>query len=219
MFNITLISTEHRQDGKCNSDELLNIIETINPDLIFEEEVNDEKFQRYYNEDSSSLSLEIQTIKAYLKKYEIPHIPVDVEVNFNFQEWDYMFETFKSYQVYKELLHEHCSLRNQDGFKYLNSEKCMEIFDKMQAAEKQIIEFSGFKKERLSRIYSTFHEKHDARENAMLQKICEYCDDNEFKQAVYLVGYAHRKSMIQKINELQQKVETKLKWTFYNEKT
>lgn len=41
MFNIVLISTEHREFGNCNSDELCKILESINPDVIFEEEPND----------------------------------------------------------------------------------------------------------------------------------------------------------------------------------
>jgi hypothetical protein len=37
MYNITLICTVHRENGKCNSEELYNIIEKINPEIIFEE--------------------------------------------------------------------------------------------------------------------------------------------------------------------------------------
>jgi len=37
MYNITLICTSHRNAGKCNSKELYRIIETINPEIIFEE--------------------------------------------------------------------------------------------------------------------------------------------------------------------------------------
>jgi len=34
---ITLVATVHREGGKCNSDELYNIIEKISPEIIFEE--------------------------------------------------------------------------------------------------------------------------------------------------------------------------------------
>ena len=158
MYNITLISTEHRESGKCNSDELYKIIETLNPDVIFEEETNDEKFQEYYNKENSFNSLEVQSIKKFIQNHNIKHIPVDIKTNFNYREWDYMFETFKKYNVYKQTIKEHCELRDKDGFSYLNSEKCMELFDKMKTTERQLIEFSGINRDELLRIYNSFHK-------------------------------------------------------------
>jgi len=35
MPNITLISTVHKEIGKCNADELCEIIEKISPEVIF----------------------------------------------------------------------------------------------------------------------------------------------------------------------------------------
>jgi hypothetical protein len=40
MYNITVISTDHTESGKCNSDELYKIIKSINPEVIFEEMPN-----------------------------------------------------------------------------------------------------------------------------------------------------------------------------------
>jgi len=50
MQNVILISTEHLDSGKCNSDELLKIIETINPEVIFEEQPNDDKYTTCYTD-------------------------------------------------------------------------------------------------------------------------------------------------------------------------
>ena len=41
MYNITFIGTCHGKYGKCNSDELYKIIESISPDVIFEELTQD----------------------------------------------------------------------------------------------------------------------------------------------------------------------------------
>ena len=216
MCNVTLISTEHRESGKCNHDELHKIIESLNPDVIFEEERNDDTFQKYYSEEYSFNSLEVQCIKKYLQNHNIKHIPVDIELNQAFEEWDYMFYTFKKYNVYKQILNEHCALRDKDGFTYLNSEKCSELFDKMKTAERQIIEFSGINKNELIRIYDLFHKEHDNRENAMLLNIYNYSKENSYNQAVFLLGYAHRKSMMQKIMEYKKKEDFKLNWIFFN---
>jgi hypothetical protein len=218
MRSITLISTEHRASGKCNPDELLKIISTLNPDVIFEEETNDDVFRKYYDDfQNSSLSLEIQCIKKYLQNHNAKHIPVDIEPNqfMSFQQWDYMFGTFGKYDVYKKLEKQHCALRDGEGFKYLNSEKCMDLFDEMKATEKQLIEFSGISKNYLLEIYQLFHKEHDNRENAMLQNIYNYSRENQYDKAVFLLGYAHRMPMIQKIQRIEKEENLKLNWTIY----
>lgn len=218
MHKVTLVSTEHRESGKCNSEELIKILESINPDIIFEEETDDEKFYKYYNEENIFNSLEVKSIKKYLRNHDVKHIPIDLKTNFNYKEWDYMFDTFKKYNVYKQILKEHCILRDNDGFAYLNSEKCTELFDKMKATERQLIEFSGLNKNELLRIYNSFNKEHVNRENAMLLNIYNYSKENQFNQAVFLIGYAHRKSMIEKITAYEPSENFKIHWTFYMNK-
>lgn len=218
MYKITLISTEHRESGKCNSDELYKIIVSINPDVIFEEETDDEKFQKYYYIENSFSSLEVQCIKKYLQNHDIKHIPVDIKSNFNYREWDYMFDVFKKYNVYKQILKEHCTLRDKDGFSYLNSKKCTDLFNKTKGVERQLIDFSGINKNALLRTYDSFHKEHHTRENAMLLNIYNYSKENQYNQAVFLLGYAHRKSIIEKITAYEQTENFKLNWTFYHDK-
>lgn len=219
MQNVTLISTEHVESGKCNSDELHKIIESINPDIIFEEETNDDTFQKYYNEENSFNSLEVQCVKKYLQNHVIEHIPIDIGLSqfVNFREWDYMFDNFKRYNVYNQIVKKHCTLRDKDGFTYLNSEECTELFEIMKSTERQIIDWSGINKNELVRIYNLFHQEHDNRENGMLQNIYYYSKENQYKRAVFLLGFAHRKSIIQKIKEHKTKETPKLNWIFYND--
>ncbi|KAF0198895.1 MAG: hypothetical protein FD166_886 [Bacteroidetes bacterium] len=219
MYNITLISTEHRESGKCNTSELHKIIESISPEVIFEEETNDERYQKYYNEENSYNSLEIQCIKKYLLNHDIKHVPVDAEPNqyLTFQEWDYMFDTFKKYSAYNQIVKEHCTLRDREGFSYLNSEACMEIHEKMKITERQLIEFSGINKSELLRIYKLFHKEHDFREGTMILNIYNYSKENQYNKAVFLIGYAHRKSITQKIIEYEKRENLELIWTFYND--
>jgi hypothetical protein len=218
MNNITLISTEHRTSGKCSPDELYKIIESINPEVIFEEETNDDTFHKHFNDvQNSSLSLEIQCIKKYLQNHNVKHIPVDIEPNqyLSFSEWDYMFNTFRKYDMYKRIEKQHCAFRDIEGFAYLNSKKCLELFDEIKITEKQLIEFSGINKNSLLQIHQLFHKEHDNRENEMLLNIFNYTKENQYSEAVFLLGYAHRKSMMKKIQRSEEKGELKLNWTFY----
>ncbi len=216
MASVILISTEHRESGNCNSGELCKIFESINPDVIFEEETNDDKYQSYYNDANSFKSLEVQAIIKYKQKHSIRHIPVDATPNqyLSFHDWDYLFNTFNKYDAYKQIVKEHCTLRDKFGFAYLNGEKCSDIFNKMKIAEKQIIEFSGINKNELARIYALFHQEHDYRENMMLTNIYNFGRENHYKQGVFLIGFAHRSSIVKKIKNYQANGNAKICWTF-----
>lgn len=218
MPDIVLISTEHRESGNCNSDELCKIFESINPDVIFEEETDDDKYRSYYNVNNSFKSLEVQAIIKHKQKHKIRHIPVDAKPNkyLSFNEWDYIFNTFNKYVAYKQIVKDHCTLRDKDGFAYLNSKKCIELFAKMKNIERQIIEFSAVNKNELLRIYELFHREHDYRENTMLLNIYNFTKENQYNQAVFLLGFAHRNSVEQRIKEFQKKESLELSWTFYN---
>jgi hypothetical protein len=219
MQNITLISTDHSEKGKCNSDELLKILEVIKPEVIFEEEFDHERFQNLYNGTHSIESLEVQCVKKYLKNHDIKHIPVDIEPNqfLSFEEWNYMFEEFGRYDIYKKLKREIFVLIDQEGFAFLNSKKCLKLFDKVKIAEKQLLEFSGFSKNRLLNIWQLFQKEHDCRENAWIENIYKFSKEIFYNQAVFLIGYAHRRSVEYKILEFDKMSDLKLNWNFYNE--
>ena len=59
----------------------------------------------------------------------------------------------------------------------------------------------------------------DIRENAMLKNIYNYSKENQFNQAVFLIGTSHKKSIMQKITKYEKKSEVKLNWTMYENKT
>lgn len=81
MYNITLVCTHHSEFGKCNSDELYNIIKSIRPDIIFEELTQD-LFDKFYKENSIPYEPpEIKSIKRYIKDHSTSHFPVDINLS------------------------------------------------------------------------------------------------------------------------------------------
>ena len=60
MHNITVISTNHKEIGKCNSEELYKIVESINPEVIFEE-LSGKLFEIIYNANSLNLPPDVIT--------------------------------------------------------------------------------------------------------------------------------------------------------------
>ncbi|HKC34706.1 MAG TPA: hypothetical protein VKB95_01550 [Chitinophagaceae bacterium] len=75
MYDITVIFTRHHRTGNCNSFELLNIIQNVEPDVIFEE-LSCSQFSESY-EQNNLITVETNAVKEYLKNYRIEHIPVD----------------------------------------------------------------------------------------------------------------------------------------------
>ncbi len=218
MYNITLICTVHNEIGKCNSEELYKILELIKPQVIFEELSNDLFVRFYQRVQTTNEPLEVRCIKKYLEKHEVKNIPIDINPNPNIStnEIEYMFDKFMSHQAYKSLNKEHNLLSEIEGFAYLNSKKCMELFNKMQGAEKQLMEF-GISLNNLSSTYKLFHAEQANRENAMLNNIYTFSKENSYSQAVFFIGAAHRNSIMLKISEFVVKEKLKLNWTYYGD--
>ncbi len=218
MYNITLVFTFHSETGKCNSDEAYKIINLINPEVIFEELPNN-LFDKIYNENILGKEevdfLEIKCIKKYLQNHNVEHIPVDIDIksDLSSNEINFLFTSFKKFMVYREIETEQRKMITQEGFTYLNSEKCSRLFDEKRITEKKLLSFMDKK---LNHIYKTFYEEQDNRENEILRNIYTYSKENHYNQAIFLIGFGHRNSLIQKITEYQTNEKVKLNWTFYN---
>ncbi len=218
MQRVTIIFTAHSEIGNCNSDALYQILETINPDVIFEE-ISEKWFDKAYSmAESNQLPLEVKCIRKYIQNHIISHIPVDIETDPNItnQQIEFMFNSFKKYNAYSKLEDEENIIINQDGFAFLNSKRCSELFKAKKDFEQGVLGFGSFNNQ-LSQIYKLFHEEQERRENAMLENIIKFSSKNQFTQAVFLIGSGHRNSIHNKITALYSKVDRSLNWAFYNE--
>lgn len=219
MKNLIIISTEHMESGKCSSSELLKIIESIKPEVIFEEEPNDDKYHSYYSDQNTIKSLEIQTIIKYMQNHNVINIPIDKPINefASLYLLDIFNKMFKRFSDYNKLVKEHCYLRDNYGFTYLNSKECSELNEKKILIEKLIISKSGHARNELSNLYNQFHQEVDAREIKMIENICEFSRSKKFEKAVFFLGYAHRESLRKKLSELKIPYKNQITLKFYNE--
>jgi hypothetical protein len=235
MYNITLISTIHSENGQCNPDELHKILEDINPEVIFDELPID--FSDMYYSDSFDMDcddnvllnrhppvvpLEVRSIKKYKQNYNIKIFPVDIDVREKLSKYQdeiiFMFCTFFKCEDYKKLDNEKETFISQEGFHYLNSDKFLDFLEKKEIIEKNIME-SEIQKDRLFDIYKLFHAiQCDERENAMLEKIYNYSKGNQYNEAVFLIGAEHKKSIMRKITEYEKLSEINLHWRMYGNK-
>lgn len=228
MPTITLVATGHKEKGLCNANELYKIIEQICPDVIFEE-IPPLKLEAVYS-GTRQASLEVKAIKEYLQKYPgILHYPVDLDIDQATdkeirREVDGMPFICNTYSEEYNYLDGLLSLQSEKyGFPYLNSDKCSDLIIRKKVLEKQVLEalkkdknHTAMDHERLGLAYKQWLCQHDERENEMIRNIYSYMEQKNYDKALFLVGAAHRKPIMQKIKEYEFKKEFKLDWTFYS---
>lgn len=220
MFSIILICTRHEEHGSCNSLELLKIIESIKPEVIFEE-LSYANFDKCYHENTLT-TLETNAIKIYLLNHNIKHIPVDT---YNLprtydEEVESMYNKILNNNLSVEsndlrrLIDKQMFLVNQYGFSFLNSNENDELFEQFNTLNEKII--SILNSENLFRIYKLDKEIKEKREDEILNNIYNYSRDHNYNKAILFIGSGHRKSMIRKIEDYKLKEKIILNWTVYN---
>ena len=216
MQNISLVFTFHSESSKCNADELYKIIEQINPDVVFEEltpYLHDILYNKGIFHDSAPL--EFKCIWNYKLQHNIKNIPVDIEVgSTSSEDTDLMFALFKKHDNCNVIENEQKKKIEQNGFDFLNSDEHSDLVNKQRSIESKILE--DVNSNLLSKIYKSFYDDMDFRENIMLNNIYAYSKENNYDRAVFLIGAGHRRSIIRKIAEYQLKEKIKLNWTFYS---
>lgn len=207
LSRITIISTVHKEIGKCNSDELYKIIESINPDVIFLEALK----ENYTNYDRILFSqfgvykerLELKTIQTYSQNHTFEYVPVlDIGLS---DEFETKIKIVSENKDYQRLLDNYTLLEIKGGFEFLNSKKSIVLQEEMRELENRIIGNESIRQKANASI--------DAYENSMLRNIYSFCKEKSFNMAIFMCGAAHRKSIIEKIKNL----EIKLNWTLYND--
>ncbi len=211
MYNITLLSTVHKEIGKCNSEELYKIFQSINPDVIFLEAFEN-SYSQYHQMLFSQFGvyqerLEIKAIQAYSQNHPFEYVPVlDIGLSDEFEKKITIVSENKDYQI---LLDKYISLEMNGGFQFLNSERNIALQEEMRELENCIIKNEIF--------HQKVNASIDTYENSMLRNIYSFCKEKPFNKAIFMCGAAHRKTIIQKIVEYEAKENPKLNWIFYND--
>lgn len=208
---ITLISTVHKEIGKCNSFELSKIIESLKPDVIFLEAFEN-SYTNYHKMLLSQFGvfqerLEIKAIQIYSQNHTFQYVPVlDIGLS---DEFEAKLEIVSNNKDYRSLLDNYISLETEFGFQFLNSEKQIICQEQMSEMENRIIDNIV--------LHQKVNESIDAYEHSMLRNIYSYYKDNSFEKAIFMCGAGHRKSIAQKIKEYETKEKAKLDWKSFND--
>lgn len=219
MYNITIIFSRHSELGKCNSKELYKIFEQICPDVIFEE-LPPSSFENYYVF-KTRRTLETTTINHYIENNKISNIGVDSDNVPN----EKFFSDYKTLynKIETGIDRNGFDLRNSMdankissqmyGFEYLNSLQCQQCYCNVNEAIENGVE--KLNDEKFFKILASWKEVIDLRENTMLKNIYSYCQNNKFNNAIFTIGAAHRKSLLDKISIYDKTEQIKINWKLY----
>jgi hypothetical protein len=213
MQTITLISTLHEEKGNCNAEELCKIIEKLSPDVIFLEAL-ESTYSEYDNLRFSEFGiyhnkLEIKTLQLYSQNASFDYAAIlDNELSDAFNNKYSIIS--KNHETKSLVDHFNDSVQSR-GFEFLNSIESTNLQDEMRKIESLYLNNSE--------IEIDFNKSIDIYENTMIANIYSYCKNNHFNTAIFLCGVAHRKSIIEKIENLQTTKEIKLNWKFYEDQT
>ena len=216
MYNITLVCTHHSEFGKCNSEELYKIIESLKPDVIFEELTQD-LFDMFYKDNKiPNEPPEIKSVKRYIQYNNTSHVPVDINASGTLStiEINYMFNTVGKYRVYLKLEEEQKKMAFEGGYGFLNSKKNEELTEKRKSVEKSLIELQ-INRDQLLRIHELFYEEQHNREHEIIKNIYNYSEKITYNQALLLLGSGHRKTIFEKVKKYKSENHVRLNWVLY----
>lgn len=208
-----MISTVHKERGNCTIDSLLQILERIQPEVIFCE-TSPATFDLIAKK-LIQPSLEIKSINSFSKHHSFSFVAVDSHPLPNVEFKNQVIKMFDSIEQNKEYLaisKKHKDNTQRLGFKYLNSKECIKVFTKMKRMENNAI--NEMRNQEYKNAYQSWLSINEKREDEMIENICSYIGKNEFKTAVFLCGSAHRKSIIEKIEKKNSEINIRKTWSF-----
>ena len=158
-------------------------------------------------------NLESNAIIGYRKNHRAALLPVDLptpEESF-FVNWARLDAALKEKSPrYRDFAALDESRIRTRGFTYLNSELCdrhWESVDEVMGSEIESLDHPEF-----AATYRTWLEHNERREDAMLKNVDRYCSHFAFSKPAFLVGAAHRRSLISRSTGESRPTEVKIGW-------
>lgn len=176
--------------------ELQAILERCKPEVIFAE-IPATHAERYAN--ATHATLESIAVARYLSNNQAEVVPVDLaepEEKF-FEDSKEMFTVVERRSPkYRRLVDNNTDAVRAWGFHYLNSDRCGEAWEAIYREVLETIEWIGDR--RLREIYDAWSQVNENRDQEMMRNIGLYSARSALARGAFLVGAAHRNSIIDK---------------------
>jgi hypothetical protein len=203
----------HAEIGRANVSELHALLERIRPEVAFLEAPATWGRENIENHKG----LESAALFRYRERHSVDLVPVDLstppesffinsERLFNYIE--------KVSDKYRRLVDQNKSNVSAGGFSFLNSELHEHIQLEIHDEILRILEMRGDPS--LTQAYEAWRRQDDLRDIEMISNIEKYGQINTFDRAVFLVGAAHRPSIVKKSGERLLAELANVHWDYSN---
>jgi hypothetical protein len=200
-MRLSLVSTVHAEKGRASVLELHAILERLRPEVIFLEVPADGLDQ--YLDAIDRQTLESQAVLRYRQSNHVELVPVDLptpSLDF-FHDNERLFTRIEvESRDYCRLVDWHGSYVRHYGFAYLNSDHCSKLNAEIDVETRSTIERIGDPE--LTALFDLWNSTIRRRDVEMITNIRQYCAVSTLERGVFLVGAAHRQSLIELWNEL-----------------
>jgi hypothetical protein len=98
------------------------------------------------------------------------------------------------------------------GFRYLNSDYCSDLFDDLDRFIRVAVQQTGDKS--LTEVHDSWNAVKKRRELEMIKNIRTYSREHEYHLGVFLIGAAHRRAIIQILQNKNEPEE--ICWNYNN---
>jgi hypothetical protein len=196
-MRISLIGTYHAERGAVTVSALVGILERLQPEVVFAE------IPRTHAdawEEGSHGTVESIAAARYAGTHSIDVVPVDLpkpDESFfrDYQEVSRAIE--RTSPQFRQLVDINTDRTHREGFAYLNSDDCIAAWKAIHREELETIEY--MRRSDFAGIYAHICDLMDQRDLEMIRNIRAYCAATTFTRGVFLVGAAHRESIIEKL--------------------
>lgn len=198
--------------GAATASALLSILQHIRPEVIFLE-MPASAAAEYFN--GSRSNIESNAVSQYRDLCDVELVPVDLptpEPEF-FREIKALDRELqcKDYQCFR-LARQDTQHIEAFGFAYLNSESYRALVLELHAA--RLTALDRIANRGFTHTYEEWVATNERRDEAMLRDIASYCGHASFRVGAFLVGAAHRGSIIEKAAAHAGSSASHLQWDF-----
>lgn len=201
----------HAERGNANVAELLAILERIRPEVIFLE-LPAEAVEKFIHIGATT-NMESTAVRHYQERHRVELVPVDIR-----PPDEAFFSDYQRLQAVidnnsrdsRRLLTWHRNYIREYGFTYLNSENCSKMFSDICSDEAATLNVLGDPS--LMAISEQWRRIIETREIEMMKNIHEYCRHASFGRGVFLIGAAHRQSIIHKSRQYSGDTQYGVQW-------
>lgn len=194
-----LVFTVHEEHGRANAKELHAVLLHLQPEVIFLE-VPPAAFDDHYLS-RRRRNLESDAVHFFLEDHpETKLIPSDLPTPARefFEDHEQLWMRVRDMSpTFRQLSRMDRQLIETYGFAYLNSEYCSAHWSDVRTEILSAIQTFG--DPRLTDIQEVWERTNQLRELEMLAHVRQYCAQSNFERGVLLVGAAHRRSLIEKL--------------------